>query len=184
MSADDGRRPAAVVLGIFERSPHGVIFIQRSEHLPTHAGQIGLPGGGVDPRDDGDLARTALREMEEEVGVAPHRVTIAGKLPIVKARANNYAVTPFVATVAPGDAMRVDENETVGVFTVPLAFVIDELREGVTSIGAFEVPTPVLDYEGKHIWGLTGYILSEFVRRWNDDESELRKRIEARLTPR
>ena len=41
-----GRRPAAVVLGIFEEPPHGVIFIERAAHLRNHAGQIGLPGGG------------------------------------------------------------------------------------------------------------------------------------------
>lgn len=178
---NDDRRPAAVVLGIFEDPPHGVIFIQRADTLPTHAGQIGLPGGGVDPRDNGDLTKTALREMHEEVGVAPQRVTILGKLPILKGRANNYAVTPFVATIAPGDPLRVDANETVGVFTVPLKTVLNDLRDGVTQIGAFEVSTPVLDYDGKHVWGLTGHILWEFVRRWNDEDSGLRARIEARL---
>jgi 8-oxo-dGTP pyrophosphatase MutT (NUDIX family) len=95
------RRPAAVVLGIGEVPPHGVIFIERAAHLRNHAGQIGLPGGGMDPGDEGNLRATALREMAEEVGVAPGRVTIVGELPVIKARVNNYAVTPFVATVAP-----------------------------------------------------------------------------------
>ena len=71
MIRDEDRRPAAVVLGIIDEPPHGVIFIERSEHLRAHAGQIGLPGGGSDPQDGGDLVRTALREMEEEVGVVP-----------------------------------------------------------------------------------------------------------------
>ncbi|HUA10027.1 MAG TPA: CoA pyrophosphatase [Candidatus Acidoferrales bacterium] len=173
------RRPAAVVLGIIETPPHGVIFIERAAHLRNHAGQIGLPGGGADPQD-GDLRATALREMWEEVAVAPERVTILGELPAVNARVNDYAVTPFVATVAPGE-LRIDATETVGVFTVPLERVVRDLHDGVTSIGAFKIQTPVLEYGEKHIWGLTGHILRAFVTVWSDPADALRARIEERL---
>jgi len=175
------RRPAAVVLGIGEAPPHGVIFIERAAHLRNHAGQIGLPGGGMDPGDEGNLRATALREMAEEVGVAPGRVTIVGELPVIKARVNNYAVTPFVATVAPGD-LRVDATETVGVFTVPLERVVADLRQDMVSVGAFEIESPVLDHAEKRIWGLTGHILRAFVSAWNDRENGLRARVEARLS--
>jgi 8-oxo-dGTP pyrophosphatase MutT (NUDIX family) len=175
------RRPAAVVLGIVETPPHGVIFIERSAHLRSHAGQIGLPGGGMDPGDGGDLRTTALREMTEEVGVAPSRVTIVGELPVINARVNNYTVTPFVATVAPGD-LRIDATETVGVFTVPLERVVADLREDMVSVGAFKIESPVLDHAEKRIWGLTGHILRAFVAAWNDPENALRARVEARLS--
>lgn len=175
------RRPAAVVLGILEAPPHGVIFIERAAHLRNHAGQIGLPGGGMDPGDGGDLRVTALREMAEEVGVAPERVTIVGELPAINARVNNYTVTPFVATVAAGD-LRVDTTETVGVFTVPLERVVADLREDTVSIGVFKIESPVLDHAEKRIWGLTGHILRAFVAAWNDPENALRARVEARLS--
>jgi 8-oxo-dGTP pyrophosphatase MutT (NUDIX family) len=175
------RRPAAVVLGIFDAPPHGVIFIERAAHLRNHAGQIGLPGGGMDPGDGGDLRVTALREMAEEVSVAPERVTIVGELPAINARVNNYTVTPFVATVAAGD-LRVDTTETVGVFTVPLERVVADLREDTVSIGAFKIESPVLDHAEKRIWGLTGHILRAFVAAWNDPENGLRGRVEARLS--
>ena len=178
---DEDRRPAAVVLGIFEQPPHGVIFIERSARMRSHAGQIGLPGGGMDPGDGCDLRTTALREMHEEVAVDPQRVTIVGELPVVRARANDYAVTPFVATVAPGDPLRIDQSETVGVFTVPLERVVRELREDMVPIGAFKIASPVLDYGEKRIWGLTGHILRAFVNAWSEPQSELRSRIEARL---
>jgi len=175
------RRPAAVVLGIFDAPPHGVIFIERAAHLRNHAGQIGLPGGGMDPGDGGDLRVTALREMAEEVSVAPERVTIVGELPAINARVNNYTVTPFVATVAAGD-LRVDKTETVGVFTVPLERVVADLREDMVSFGAFKIESPVLDHAEKRIWGLTGHILRAFVAAWNDPENGLRARVEARLS--
>ena len=174
------RRPAAVVLGIVEAPPNGVIFIERAAHLRNHAGQIGLPGGGMDPADAGDLRATALREMTEEVGVAASRVTIVGELPVINARVNNYAVTPFVATVAPGE-LRIDATETVGVFTVPLERVVGDLRQDLVSVGVFKIESPVLDHAEKRIWGLTGHILRAFVAAWNDTHDDLRGRIEARL---
>ena len=172
------RRPAAVVLGIFEHEPHGVIFIERAAHLRSHAGQIGLPGGGIDPEDEGDLQKTATREMHEEVGVEPQRVKIVQKLPIVRARVNNYAVTPFVAVVRAGE-LRIDATETVGVFTVPLASVLQDLRDGSVTVGAFTIETPILDYEERRIWGLTGFILRSFVSAWNAPGASLRSLVEA-----
>jgi 8-oxo-dGTP pyrophosphatase MutT (NUDIX family) len=179
---EDGRRPAAVVLGIFEHPPHGVIFVERSERMRSHAGQIGLPGGGMDPQDGGDLRETAMRELHEEVAVARERVTILAELPTIRARVNNYAVTPFVATIAPGD-LRIDATETVGVFTVPLETVVGELREDTIRIGSFDVLSPVLDHGERRVWGLTGFILRSFVDAWNDPQGAMRAAIEARLKP-
>ncbi len=175
------RRPAAVVLGIFEEPPHGVIFIERAAHLRNHAGQIGLPGGGMDAGDEGDLRTTALREMWEEVAVEPERVAIVGQLPVINARVNRYAVTPFVATIAPG-VLRIDATETVGVFTVPLERVVRDLHQDHVEVGAFRIETPVLDHGNKRIWGLTGHILRAFVAAWNDPQSGLRSSVEARLS--
>ncbi|HVA26626.1 MAG TPA: CoA pyrophosphatase [Candidatus Baltobacteraceae bacterium] len=173
---DAARRPAAVVLGIITEAPHGVIFIERAPHLRHHAGQIGLPGGGSDPEDAGDLRRTALREMEEEVGVESDRVKILAELPIVRARVNNYAVTPFVAAVKPGP-LRIDAGETVGVFTVPLETVVRDLQDGTVNVGAIAVVTPVLMYGERRIWGLTGFILRTFVDAWNDESDPLRELV-------
>jgi 8-oxo-dGTP pyrophosphatase MutT (NUDIX family) len=178
---DAKRRAAAVVLPIFAIPPHGVLFVERAAHLRHHPGQIGLPGGTLDPQDEGDLERGALRELEEEVGIEPARVTIVGRLPTVQPRVNLFDVTPFVAIVAPGE-LRIDPSETAGFFTVPLATVCSEaLRDGHVSIAGFEVETPLLDYEGRRIWGVTGRILRDFVDTWNDAGTGLRERIEREL---
>ncbi len=129
------RRIAAVTIAIIAAPPHGVLFVERAAHLRDHPGQIALPGGSADPADGGDLERTALRELREEVGVAPERVTILARLPLVRqTRANNFDVTPFVATVAPG-GFTIDGTETAGMFTIPLEVIVgDALRAGTVEI--------------------------------------------------
>jgi 8-oxo-dGTP pyrophosphatase MutT (NUDIX family) len=180
---DAKRRAAAVVLPIFSTPPHGVLFVQRAAHLRNHPGQIGLPGGAIDPQDEGDLERAALRELNEEVGIDAARVTILGRLPIVSPRVNLFDVTPFVAVIAPGE-LRIDPSETAGFFTVPLATVLsDALRDGHVSISGFQVETPLLDYEGHRIWGMTGRILRDFTETWNDPNAGLRARVEQALSP-
>jgi 8-oxo-dGTP pyrophosphatase MutT (NUDIX family) len=175
------RRTAAVTVAIMQAPPHGVIFVERASHLRDHPGQIALPGGSVDPADGGDLRRTALREMREEVGVAAERVRIVGELPVVsQRRANNFDVTPFVATVAPGP-LTIDGTETAAVFTIPLATVIETLQSGTVRVGEVSVETFILDYESRRIWGLTGSILRAFVEAWNDPANPLRASVEGAL---
>src|ERR1700686_3235325 len=68
--AEPSLRPAAVLMPIVEREEPSVLFTRRTEHLPSHAGQICFPGGRYHA-DDKTLIRTALREMEEEIGLPP-----------------------------------------------------------------------------------------------------------------
>lgn len=174
------RRAAAVALAIFAEPPHGVVFIERAAHLRHHAGQIGLPGGVADPEDGGDLQRTALREMREEVGVEPERVLFVWTLRDLRPNVSNFHITPYVAIVEPGPLV-VDPRETAAVFCVPLSVVVNEVRDGAIRLGALDIQTTLLDYDGRRIWGLTGSILRDFVDSWNEPGSAMRKIIEERL---
>jgi 8-oxo-dGTP pyrophosphatase MutT (NUDIX family) len=175
------RRKAAVAVAIMGAPPYGIVFVERAAHLRDHPGQIGLPGGRVDPEDGGDLERTALRELREEVGIAPERVRIIDRLPMVSQRVNTFDVTPFVAVVAPGP-LTIDASETAGVFTIPLAVVVsDALGSGTVTVGERIVETFILDYDEKRVWGLTGHILRSFADAWHDPASGLRAAVKAEL---
>jgi 8-oxo-dGTP pyrophosphatase MutT (NUDIX family) len=175
------RRRAAVMLAILAGAPHGVIFVERAAHLKNHPGQIGLPGGAVDDSDGGDLRRTALREMHEEVGVVPERVHVVGELPMVSQRNNVFDVTPFVGVVDPGP-LTIDAGETAAVFTIPLQIILsDALREGTISFAERVVESHVLDYDGRRVWGLTGKILRSFADAWYDAANPLRAAVEGGL---
>ena len=76
------RRLAAVVMPIFANPPHEVVFVERATHLRRHAGQIAFPGGALDEEDGGDLARAGLRELSEEIGIAPAAVEMVDRLDI------------------------------------------------------------------------------------------------------
>ncbi|MEO7040188.1 MAG: CoA pyrophosphatase [Candidatus Elarobacter sp.] len=178
------RRPAAVAVAILDAAPFGIVFVERAAHLRDHPGQIGLPGGGVDPEDAGDLERTVLRELREEVGVVAERVRIVARLPMVSQRVNTFDVTPFVAVLIPGP-LTIDASETAGVFTIPLDVVIsDALGAGTVAVGDRLVETFVLDYDERRIWGLTGRILRSFAQAWHDPANPLRGQVEAELTRR
>ena len=64
-------RPAAVLVPIFEEAGEArVILTKRPETMPSHQGEIAVPGGKYEPADP-DLRATALREAHEEIGLDP-----------------------------------------------------------------------------------------------------------------
>jgi 8-oxo-dGTP pyrophosphatase MutT (NUDIX family) len=156
-------KPAAVLAAIVNRSPSPTIILtQRTAHLKKHAGQISFPGGGVEPQDAHHVA-TALRETEEEIGLAPEHVTLLGRLPLYET-STAYGVTPIVGWVEPPFDLKIDAFEVDEVFEVPLAFALDRsnyvketsMRDGI------ERWFYVLPYENRYIWGATAGMLVNF----------------------
>jgi 8-oxo-dGTP pyrophosphatase MutT (NUDIX family) len=178
------RRYAAVVLAIFADAPHRVVFVERAAHLRDHPGQIALPGGSVDPSDGDDRSATALRELQEEIGIPAHAIRLVGRLAeIHQQRANNFTVTPFAGIVTPGTKLAIDESETAALFTVPLAEIVapGAVHEDIEIVGDRRVDTYVFNYRDRHVWGLTGSILHAFVTAWHEPASTIRAAIEAGL---
>ncbi|MGD0471933.1 MAG: CoA pyrophosphatase [Candidatus Velthaea sp.] len=176
-------RVAAVLVAIFADPPHPMIFIERAAHLRDHPGQIAFPGGSADPADGDDRVRTALRELHEEVGVAPERVTIVGRLPDARPLTNGFIVTPFVGVLRGAATLTIDATETAAVFTVPLETIIapGAVHPGIETIGEMAIETWVFDHGDLHVWGLTAGILHEFVAAWGTANSPLRASIESAL---
>src|SRR5206468_2305553 len=83
--------------------------IGRRADVRRHAGEISFPGGRRDPGES--LLETAVREAEEEIGLDPAAVRIAGALPPVGTFVTGYRVHPFVGTIAEGLAFRPSPDE-------------------------------------------------------------------------
>jgi 8-oxo-dGTP pyrophosphatase MutT (NUDIX family) len=165
-----GRTPAAVLLGVVDR-PEGpaILLTQRTEHLRDHAGQISFPGGRVEPVDP-SVEAAALREAEEEIGLAPAKVEVLGQLTPYHT-VTGFCIHPVVGWIEPPLQLRLDRFEVAEVFEVPLQFVLDPANHRRQSYrrGALTRAYYVLPYGGRFIWGATAGILVNFstlLRAW------------------
>ena len=161
-----GLRPAAVLVPIVDREPAPTVLLtNRARHLKDHSGQVSFPGGRVHA-DDASAEATALREALEEIGLAPARVELLGRLPDYHTR-TGFRVTPVVGIVTPPFELRADPNEVEEAFEVPLAFLLDpanhqrQSREWQGETRWFYA----MPYERHYIWGATAGMVVNLARR-------------------
>ena len=153
-------RPAAVLVPIIRReSALTVLLTQRTEDMPSHAGQIAFPGGRPQASDT-DFVDTALREAEEEVGLARQFVEVIGSVDHYRT-GTGYEITPVVGLVTPGFITRADPREVADVFEVPLAFFLDEKNHRIDSrvFQGRERRYYAMPYGERYIWGATAGML-------------------------
>ena len=151
---------AAVLVPLVVR-PAGltVLFTLRTPHLSDHAGQISFPGGRVDPGDHDELS-AALREAEEEVGLAATQVRLVGRLDTYVTR-TGFRVEPVVGLLTPPLALRPDPHEVAEVFEAPLDFLIDpaNCRRDSRIYEGGERFYWAIPWESRYIWGATAGML-------------------------
>jgi len=154
-----GLRRAAVLLPLlFRDGVAHVLFTQRSEHVPTHKGQISFPGGALEAQD-ADASAAALRETEEEIGIRPDQVRILGRLDDYATSSSGFVITPFVSVIPAGAAHLTSDREVARVLEVPLAFLLDPANrqsDPRTRHGQYPWGDAV-------IWGATARILNDFI---------------------
>ncbi|MFC6615027.1 NUDIX hydrolase [Halopenitus salinus] len=169
VTAAEGEREAAVLAPVLHREgdPH-LLFTKRADHLGEHPGQMSFPGGGREPRDE-TLRDTALREADEEIGLAAAEAGIRGRLDDITT-VTGYAIRPFVAEV-PDREYVPDEREVAEIVFLPVSELTDrsnyesERRDhpehGDIRIHFFSV-------EGYTVWGATGRMLAQLLELTTD----------------
>jgi len=154
-------RPAAVLIPLVNHaSGLTVLLTQRTEDMPSHAGQVAFPGGRRDERDI-DAADTALREAEEEVGLARHFVDVVGSVDLYRT-GTGFEITPVVGIVTPGFTTHADPREVADVFEVPLDHFLDERNHRIDSRKVAEGRERrfyAMPYGKRYIWGATAGML-------------------------
>lgn len=157
--------PAAVLIPIVARHELTVLLTQRTEHLKRHAGQIAFPGGRMEPTDHDPIA-TALREAEEEIGLAPSFVEPLGYLDAYRT-GTGFRIFPVVSIVRPGFDLKLDAREVADAFEVPLAFLMDEANHRTESRlwRGQERRFYAMPFEQRYIWGATAGIMKNMHKR-------------------
>jgi 8-oxo-dGTP pyrophosphatase MutT (NUDIX family) len=161
-----GRIEAAVLVALY--LDHGdlhAIFTRRRHDLRSHPGEISFPGGRRDDDED-DLTLTALREAEEEIGLARDDVQLLGALTPVPTISSNYAVYPFVGLIEPGGTWTPSAGEVEEVLELRLADVRAARTRRRLWRRGIPFRTDVYDVgEQLVIWGATARIVSDLLVR-------------------
>jgi 8-oxo-dGTP pyrophosphatase MutT (NUDIX family) len=159
-------RAAAVLVPVVRRQPQVTVLLTlRTEHLPSHAGQVCFPGGKIDEADMGPVG-AALREAYEETGLEPHLVEPLGFLDVYQTR-TGFRVVPVVGLVAPAFTPRPAPDEVADIFEVPLGFLMDprnHLQETRMWQGV-ERRFYAMPFGERYIWGATAGMLKNLYDR-------------------
>lgn len=147
-----------------------ILYSLRASSLRNHGGQVSFPGGVMDPEDEGDPIKTALRETTEELGIPASVVRPLGLFHDVTSL-NGIIVTPVIAYIPNWHSisqfhMQLSKDEVDEVFEVPVTSLIDPSVYSIDNLKRGKLPRYKVDVDRpeKDIWGLTAYITDWLLR--------------------
>ena len=155
-----------LILLFHQDSKLKIVFIRRSEYVGIHSGQIAFPGGRYEESDE-DLQTTALREVEEEIGVKAGAVEILGHLTDLYVPPSNFMVRAYLGYIKEEPQFDIDDREVQEI----LVFDFEHFKhQDVIKVGEFKThnstrltKAPCFDLEGAVIWGATAMLMSELL---------------------
>ena len=164
-----GFEQAAVLVPVFRDGAGAlrVVLIRRVERGP-HGGQIGFPGGRLEPGDRSHAA-AALREAEEEIGLAPERVELLAALRSVHTRSTGFEIRPFLGRIRAPAAWRPRAAEVSEVLTPTVAALVEPRCLTTVRVAPPTLPVvrrlPCLRLDADTIvWGASYRILRPLLR--------------------
>jgi 8-oxo-dGTP pyrophosphatase MutT (NUDIX family) len=163
-----GLRQAAGLVLLYPaiEAPH-VLLTVRGGSLRHHTGQVSLPGGSVDEGETIEAA--AIREAEEEVGVAARHVEVLGRLTPLHIPVSGFLLHPVVGIATAAPTFQPAELEVARILEVPLSELADpetvrrEVRQLRRNGRIEDVEVPFFHLHGEKVWGATAMVLAEFL---------------------
>lgn len=161
-------RASAVLAPLYEHPDHGptLVFTRRAWHLRSHAGEVSFPGGGAED-DDRTLWDTALRESQEEVGLAPETVEFLGEIDHLQTVTSRSFIVPFVGLLDGPPTLRANPNEVDSILHVPVAELLDPAiyRQERWGVPGLNRPIHFFELVGDTLWGATAAMLVDLLSR-------------------
>jgi len=155
----------SVLILIFPKNKKiNIVLIQRATYPGVHSDQISFPGGKFE-KGDKDLIDTALRETKEEIGASVKDIRILGTLTPLFIPVSNIEVHPAVGCILYEPVFKPDKTEVKSIIETPLDYLLrpDIVKKKTTVIQNMTIQIPYFNFNGRHIWGATAMILSEFL---------------------
>lgn len=156
----NGYKPAASLVPLAINEKIFLLITKRAAHLKNHPGQFSFPGGHIEKNEQ--PLKAALREAEEEVGISQKDIRIIGALDDVVS-VTNFHLTPFVGVVPYSEHYDFDKNEVECVHLIPLSFFLNEPKTANYYWQGEAKPSFVYDYKDMRIFGVTAYVIKNFV---------------------
>lgn len=151
--------------------PYELILIKRAKIKgDRHSGEMSFPGGKFDEKQDKDPIDTALRELEEEIGISREKVNVLGCLDD-HITPKGYIITPIVCHVSNKEKMVKQDTEVKEIINVPITFFANEqnykertykIKQDLIAVGKYVYH----DSDGKKyvIFGATSHIIVSFLK--------------------
>jgi 8-oxo-dGTP pyrophosphatase MutT (NUDIX family) len=160
---------AAVLVPVYRRDDDDLqlVLIRRSSG-GIHGDQLAFPGGKFEPRDC-SMRETALRETQEEIGIASDKIQILAALPAVDTKTTGYRIAPFLARIVPPITWNRQAREVAEIVEVRVSDLARPEAHGQEEkhFPTWSAPrqTPVYRVGSYQIWGATYRILQPLIPR-------------------
>lgn len=155
---DTGLVPSAVMV-LHCHLTDSLILTKRSELLRNHPGEVCFPGGIWEPMDI-SLYATALRELEEELGIGADRVVLIRELPIERTLLG-AVIHPFLASIESIEPYKLNSDEVSELLSVPMSLVINPENYRELAISRYGKQFKSLEFNAgeEFVWGATARIM-------------------------
>ncbi|WP_298426855.1 CoA pyrophosphatase [Rhodoblastus sp.] len=158
-------RPAAVLAAIVVHDDGASLLLtQRAGSLRDHSGQIAFPGGKIEPGES--PLDAALREAEEEIGLARERIEILGCLDPYQT-GTGFRVFPLVGVTREPLSLSINNAEVEDVFETPLSFLMNAAnhQRHFLEWQGRRRQFYAMPYENRYIWGATAGMIRNLYER-------------------
>lgn len=153
----------AGVIALYERVSNSLILTKRSQELRSHPGEVCFPGG-IWEEGDKDLSVTALRELNEELGIESNRVRLLKELSQERTLLGS-TIYPWLGEIDRLEPLRINSYEVAEVISIPIPLVQDPRNYNDISMqrGGVQFTTCQFIAHEEFIWGATVRIMKQLI---------------------
>jgi 8-oxo-dGTP pyrophosphatase MutT (NUDIX family) len=148
-------RCAAVLIPLLRQDGEWhLLYTRRTDQVENHKGQVSFPGGAC---DNGETSpeQTALREVQEEIGLDPGKVRLLGRLSSMLTT-SSYIITPVVGVIPWPTVFRPEQAEVARIFSMPLTWLAERSNRWEFNLpGRGHSVIVFHPFDGEILWGAT-----------------------------